>query len=108
MRSVNLGQLRERVVLARPPESAPAALELKAKRFWILDDRQAKLPEAEGLATADSRQIFTISSQPSTSLPRLAESAYNAACFKQLHDASFRHRQLRRRVCVCRSRTFSR
>ena len=29
-----------------------AALELKATRFWTFDDRQAKLAEAEGLATA--------------------------------------------------------
>ncbi len=31
---------------------AAAALELKAKRFWTLDDRRAKLAQAEGLATA--------------------------------------------------------
>jgi predicted nucleic acid-binding protein len=29
-----------------------AALELKATRFWTFDERQAKLAEAEGLATA--------------------------------------------------------
>jgi predicted nucleic acid-binding protein len=29
-----------------------AALELKASRFWTFDDRQARLAEAEGLATA--------------------------------------------------------
>ena len=29
-----------------------AALELKATRFWTFDERQAKLAEAQGLATA--------------------------------------------------------
>jgi len=28
------------------------ALELKAKRFWTFDDRQAKLAKAEGLKTS--------------------------------------------------------